>query len=88
MNKLDELLNNAKLSELLHKDKVEEQRKSRIIWFLAIVGAVASVAAIAYAVIRYFAPGYLDDFDGDFDYDELDDDFDFDDDLEDSKEKA
>lgn len=87
MNKIDELLNSAKLNELLHKNKVEDERKSRVLWVLAVIGAIASVAAIAYVVIRYFAPKYMDDFDGDFDYDELDDDFDFDDDddLDDSE---
>ena len=50
----------------------------------AVIGAIASVAAIAYIVYRYFGCRYLNDFDGDFDYDELDDDFDFDeeDDIE------
>lgn len=76
MTKIDELLNNAKLSELLHKNKVEEERKGRLVWVLAIIGAVASIALIAYGVTRYFAPKYLEDFDGDFDYDELDEDFD------------
>lgn len=83
MSRIDDLLNNAKLSELIHKNKVEEERKSRIVWVLAVIGAIASVAAIAYAVYRYFGPSYLDDFDGDFDYDELDDDFDFDDEDDD-----
>lgn len=76
MAKIDELLNNAKLNELLHRNKVEDERKSRVLWVLAVIGAVASIALIAYGVIRYFAPKYLDDFDGDFDYDELDEDFD------------
>ena len=80
MAKIDELLNNARISELIHRNKVEEQRRSGVMLFLAIIGAVASVAAIAYGVYRYFGPSYLNTFDGDFDYDELDDDFDFDDD--------
>ena len=84
MSRLDDLLNNAKLNELIHKNKVEEERKGRIIWVLAVIGAIASVATIAYIVYRYFGCRYLNDFDGDFDYDELDDDFDFDeeDDIE------
>ncbi len=80
MNKMDELLHNAKLNELLHRDKVENERKGRVFWVLAVIGAVATIAAIAYAVTRYFASDCMDDFDGDFDYDELDDDFDLDDD--------
>ena len=48
---------------------------------LAIIGAVAAVAGIAFAVYRYMNPKYSD-FDGDFDYDEFEDDFE-DDDCED-----
>ena len=69
---IDDLLNNAKLSELIHKNKVEEERKSRIIWVLAVIGAVAAVAGIAYAVYRFFTPDYLEDFEDDFD-DDFDD---------------
>ncbi len=77
--KIDDLMNNVKINQLLNKNKVEEERKSCIIWVLAIIGAIASVAAIAYVVYRHITPHYLDDFDGDFDYDEFDDDFDDDD---------
>ena len=45
------------------------------------IGAVAAVAGIAYAVYRFFAPAYLDEFEDDFDDDEFDDDF-FDDEEE------
>lgn len=41
---------------------------------LAIFGAVAAVAAIAYGVYRFFTPDYLEDFEDDFD-DDFDDDF-------------
>jgi hypothetical protein len=41
---------------------------------LAIVGAVAAVAGIAYTVYRFFTPDYLEDFEDDFD-DDFDDDF-------------
>ena len=80
--KIDELVKNAKIRQLIAKNKVDEERKSCILWVLAIVGAVASVAAIAYAVYRHMTPRYLDDFDGDFDYDEFDDDFDDDEDVD------
>ncbi|MFQ6826738.1 MAG: DUF4366 domain-containing protein [Faecalimonas sp.] len=42
------------------------------IWQL--VGAVAAIAGIAYAVYCFFTPDYLEDFEEDFD-DEFDDDF-------------
>ena len=79
MNKMEDFLTATKLNELLHKREVEEKNKNTVLWILAIIGAVAAVAGIAYAVYRHVTPRYLDDFDGDFDYDEFDDDFDDDD---------
>ena len=69
--KFEEMINNAKITELLNKKKAEEENKSFVLWILAIIGAVAAVAAIAFAVYRYMNPKYAD-FDGDFDYDEFD----------------
>lgn len=66
MVKLDELLDVLKAKELLKKD---DDRKNCVLWVLAIVGAVAVIAGIAYAVYRYMTPDYLDDFDDDFDDD-------------------
>ncbi len=76
MEKLDELLESLKRRELVKK---EDDRKNCIFWILAIVGAVAVIAGIAYAVYRYMTPDYLDDFDDDFDDD-------FEDEDEDSEE--
>lgn len=72
--KLDEIINNAKITEILNKKKAEEENKNCVLWILAIIGAVATVAAIAFAVYRYMNPKYAN-FDGDFDYDEFEDDF-------------
>ncbi|MFP3156499.1 hypothetical protein LQZ18_19180 [Lachnospiraceae bacterium ZAX-1] len=79
MNKVEEFLNAAKLNDLLHKQNTEE-KKSKVLWILAIVGAVVAVVAIAYGVYRFFTPDYLEDFEDDFD-DDFDDDF-FDEDEE------
>lgn len=84
--KIEDLINASKLNELVHKKQVEEQKKTTLVWFLAIVGAVATVAAIAYAVYRYFTPDYLADLDDDID-DDLDDDF-FDDLSDDSDDET
>ena len=46
MSKVEELIAESKLSELLHKNEAEKQ-KNTVIWVLAIIGAVAAVAAIA-----------------------------------------
>lgn len=74
-NKLEELMNTAKINELLHKKELEEKNKNGIIIALAIIGAVTAVAAIAYAVFRHLERDYLDDFDADDFGDNFDDDF-------------
>jgi len=76
--KIEEMMNHAKIAELLNKKKAEEENKNFVLWLLAIVGAVAAVAAIAFAVYRYMNTKYAD-FDGEFDYDEFEDDFEDDD---------
>ena len=71
MNKIEEMIAESKLSEILHKNEAEKQRNT-VIWVLAIIGAIAAVAGIAYAVYRFFTPDYLEDFEDDFD-DDFDD---------------
>ena len=71
MSKVEELIAETKLNELLHR-KDDEKQKTIILWVLAILGAVAAVAGIAYAVYRFFTPDYLEDFEDDFD-DDFDD---------------
>ena len=74
-DKLSDLLATTKLSELIHKkEDPMEKKKHTIIFVLAIVGAIAAIAGIAYAVYKYMTPDYLEDFDDDFD-DEFEDDF-------------
>ena len=80
MNKIEELIAEAKLNELLHK-KEDDKQKNIIVWVLAIIGAVAAVAGIAFAVYKFMTPDYLDDFEDDFDDLEDDDFFDDDDDV-------
>ena len=73
INKLDDILENAGVGEILGRKKEEEKKCNTLLWVLAIIGAVAAVAAIAYAVYRYLTPDYLEDFDDDFFEDEEDD---------------
>ena len=68
MTKLEELIAESKLSGLLQA-REEQKQKNTFIWILAIVGMIAAVAIIAYAVYRFFTPDYLEDFDEDFDED-------------------
>ncbi len=80
-HKVEEILNAAKLNDLLHRKRIDDEKKHNLVWILAIIGAVATIAIIAFAVYRYFAPNYLDDWDDDFE-DDFDDFEDFDDDGE------
>ena len=86
MSRVEEIMKSTKLNEFLHRKEEEEKKKTFILWALAIIGAVAAVAAIAYGVYRFFTPDYLEDFEDDFD-DDFDDDFFEDEDEKDEKTK-
>lgn len=66
-NKLDDFLNAIKIGELIHRKDPMERKRHNIFCILAVIGGVAIIAAIAYAVYRYMNPDYLEDFDDDFD---------------------
>lgn len=77
LKKLDELIaSNTRLAELLGKKAEPEKKTHPVVWILAIIGAVAAIAAIAYAVFRYLNPEYFEDYDFE---DEFEDDFEEDD---------
>ena len=76
-SKMEELVNASRLNRLLTKKEEDEKKKNTIVWVLAIIGAIAAVAGIAFAVYKFFTPDYLEDFEDDFDDDF---DYDFDDD--------
>ncbi len=84
-NKVEEMVDMFKtrdLHDFLNR-KEEKKKSNTVLWVFAIMGAIAAVAAIAYAVYRYLTPDYLEDFEDDFD-DDFDDDFFEDEDEEDS----
>ena len=85
MSRVEEIVNATKLNDLLHRKEEEDKKKNCILWVLAIIGAVAAVAGIAYAVYRFFTPDDLEDFEDDFD-DDFDDDF-FEDEKDEKEEK-
>lgn len=62
---------NVKIEELMAalKKREDDQQKNTVLWVLAIIGAVAAVVAIAFAVYRYLTPDSLEDFDSDLDND-------------------
>ena len=63
-----------KIEDLLTvlQKREDEKHKNCVLWALAIIGAIAAVAGIAYAVYRYMTPDYLEDFDEEFE-DEFED---------------
>lgn len=73
MKKLEELVSsNAKLAELLHLKKEEEiEKKNTALYVFAIIGAIAAIALIAYAVYRYLNPIYVEDGELEDEYEEL-----------------
>ncbi len=80
MNKLENLIDMARLNDLLGKKEEDKKECNVVLCILAVIGAVAAVAGIAYAVYRFMRPDYLDDFE-----DEFEDDFE-DEDSEDEEE--
>ena len=81
MNKLEDVLSLAKISDFLQKkdsdSEKEEKRKTAII-VVAVVAGLAVIAGIIFAVYKYLTAddydNYEDDFEDDFD-DDFDDDF-------------
>ena len=84
-DKFQDLVSEIKEQNRIIKEQNEKMKEDkagkRILWILAIIGAVAAIAGIAYAVYRYLTPDYLEDFDDD-DYED-----DFDDYFEDEDSK-
>lgn len=77
--KLEDLFYTIKSGEFMNRrapePEPEEKKSNVLLWVLAIIGAVAAIAGIAYAVYRYFTPDYLEDFEDDFDDEFEDEDF-------------
>lgn len=73
MSKIEDMIQETRLYEMLKKQE-EGKVKKVLLWTLAIIGAVAAIAGIAYAVYRFVTPKYLDEFEEDFD-DDFEDDF-------------
>ena len=86
MNKVEDLVALIKANDLLKKrEELQEKKKSNtILWVFAVIGIIAAVAGIAYALYLYFTPDYLEDFEDEFD-DDFDDDF-FEEDEDDETE--
>ena len=79
MNKIEEMITETKLYEMLKK-RDQDKAKKTILCILAVVGGVVAIAWIAYVVYRFLSPDYLDDFEEDLD-DDFEEDFFEDEDL-------
>ena len=63
---MEDFLAATRLNELIHKKEEDEKNKNTLLWVLAIIGAVAAIAGIAYAVYRFLTPSYPEEFEDDF----------------------
>ena len=66
MSKLEELVEMVKADELLKQNKEKDKGCNVLLCILAIIGAVAAAAGIAYAVYRFLSPNYLKEFEDEF----------------------
>ncbi len=70
--KLEDMIATSKISEMLSK-KEDAKASHTVLWILAIIGSVAAVAGIAYAVYRFLTPDYFEEeFEDDFEEDYFD----------------
>ena len=73
MNKFEEYLSMAKISDFIHRKELEDEKKKTVCLVFAIIAGIAAIAAIAFGIYKYlFREDDVDDFDDDFE-DEEDD---------------
>ena len=68
MKSFEEVLSMAKLQDMISTKKEDGEGK-KVLWILAIIGAVALVVVIAIAVYKYLTPDDIDDSGDEFDDD-------------------
>lgn len=88
MNKMEEILSLAKISDFIHRQELEEEKKKTVCLVFAIIAGVAAIAAVAYGIYKYMSrEDDMDDYEDDFE-DDFDDDFDDEDDFVKEEEAA
>lgn len=73
--------------QMNEEDISMDKKEHKILKFFAVVGLIAAIAGVAYAIYRFFTPDYLEDFEDDFD-DDFDDYFEDEDEEEEKKSTA
>ena len=76
ISKILELVQMTRINAFLDRQESEDAKKPAtiILWILAVIGAIAAVAGIAFLVYRYMTPAFEDDYYDD-DFDDFEDDF-------------
>lgn len=77
MNNLKDIIDDFKIRKIVK----EEKKCNPIVIALVVIGVIVLIAAAVYAIYRFFAPDYLEDFEDDEFEDEFDEDFFEDDDI-------
>lgn len=75
MNKFEEYLSMAKISDFIHRKELEEEKKETVCLVFAIIAGIVAIAAIAFGIYKFLSrEDDVDDFEDDFE-DDFDDDF-------------
>ena len=71
MNNLKDIIDDFKIRKIVK----EEKKCNPVVIALVVIGVIVLIAAAVYAIYRFFAPDYLEDFEDDKFEDEFEDDF-------------
>ena len=78
MKKISDIITDGDLCDLV--EQVQEagveapKSKNKALKIFAVLGVIAAVAGIAFAIYRYFKPDYLEDYEDEFEDDDFADD--------------
>ena len=63
MNKFEEYLSMAKISDFIHRKELEDEKKKTVCLVFAIIAGIAAIAAIAFGIYKYLSrEDDVDDF--------------------------
>ena len=55
MNKFEEYLSMAKISDFIHRKELEDEKKKTVCLVFAIIAGIAAIAAIAFGIYKYLS---------------------------------